>query len=57
LIFLETAAAAGDDALVIPDRSALSPAAAELVEAFRDPTTIRRAILLREVLERPVDRW
>lgn len=38
-------------------RKPLSPAAAELVEAFRDPTTIRRAILLREVLERPVDRW
>jgi hypothetical protein len=31
--------------------------ARELVEAARDPATIRQAILLREILERPVDRW
>jgi len=31
--------------------------ARELVAAARDPATIRQAILLREILERPVDRW
>jgi len=31
--------------------------ARDLVAAARDPATIRRAILLREILERPVDRW
>lgn len=31
--------------------------AAELLEALRNPATIRQTILLREVLERPVDRW
>jgi hypothetical protein len=31
--------------------------AAELAQALRDPASIRRAILLREVLERPADRW
>jgi hypothetical protein len=31
--------------------------ARDLVAAARDPTTIRQAILLREILERPVDRW
>ena len=29
----------------------------DLVTAARDPATIRQAILLREILERPVDRW
>jgi len=24
---------------------------------FRDPKTIRQVILLREVLDRPIDRW
>lgn len=31
--------------------------AAELAQALRDPASIRQAILLREVLERPADRW
>ena len=31
--------------------------AAELVEMLRSPSATRRAILLREVLDRPVDRW
>ena len=35
--------------------SGLSPR--DLVAAARDPATIRQAILLREILERPVDRW
>ncbi len=39
------------------ERKPVNATAAELVEAFRDPATIRRAILLREVIERPVDRW
>ena len=38
-----------------PERGGLS--ARELVVAARDPATIRQAILLREILERPVDRW
>jgi hypothetical protein len=29
----------------------------ELVQLLRNPATIRQAILLREVLDRPVDRW
>jgi hypothetical protein len=29
----------------------------ELVAMFRDPKTIRQVILLREVLDRPIDRW
>lgn len=31
--------------------------ARDLVAAARNPATIRQAILLREILERPVDRW
>lgn len=31
--------------------------AAELAQALRTPASIRQAILLREVLERPADRW
>jgi len=31
--------------------------AAELAAALRDPATLRRLVLVREVLERPVDRW
>jgi len=38
-----------------PARGGLS--AHDLVAAARDPATIRQAILLREILERPVDRW
>ena len=42
-----------------PKRTAKLPVstAAELLEALRNPATIRQTILLREVLERPVDRW
>jgi len=32
-------------------------AAADLAAALRDPATLRRLVLVREVLERPVDRW
>jgi len=38
-----------------PPRGGIS--ARDLVVAARDPATIRQAILLREILERPVDRW
>jgi|688.fasta_scaffold59562_2 hypothetical protein len=31
--------------------------ATELAQALRNPASIRQAILLREVLERPADRW
>jgi len=33
------------------------PSAAELAHLLRNPVTIRQVILLREVLERPVNRW
>lgn len=36
---------------------AANAAAADLARAVRDPQEIRRLILLREVLERPVHRW
>jgi hypothetical protein len=44
------------------DQSAVAPetvptVAHELVAMFRDPNTIRQVILLREVLDRPIDRW
>jgi hypothetical protein len=31
--------------------------AAELASALRHPATLRQLVLLREILERPVDRW
>ncbi|NBV45461.1 MAG: hypothetical protein EBR86_07425 [Planctomycetia bacterium] len=34
-----------------------APVAAELVAALRDPGSLRRMILLREILDRPVARW
>jgi len=34
-----------------------APVAAELVAALRDPDSLRRLILLREILDRPVARW
>ncbi len=44
------------------DQSAVAPqtvptVAHDLVAMFRDPATIRQVILLREVLDRPIDRW
>lgn len=39
-----------------PTAAARSPAA-ELVAAIRSPATIRQLMLLREVLDRPVERW
>jgi len=44
------------------DQSAVAPqtvptVAHELVAMFRDPNTIRQVVLLREVLDRPIDRW
>lgn len=35
----------------------LPRAAEDLVAMFRDPATIRQVVLLREVLDRPIDRW
>lgn len=37
--------------------SAAGSAATDLAAALRDPVAVRRMILLREVLDRPVDRW
>jgi hypothetical protein len=44
------------------DQSAVAPqtvptVAHDLVAMFSDPKTIRQVILLREVLDRPIDRW
>ena len=38
-------------------RAAAPTQAEELVHLLRNPATIRQVILLREVLDRPVDRW
>ncbi len=34
-----------------------APLARDLLAAFQNPTKLRNAILLREILERPVNRW
>jgi hypothetical protein len=39
-----------------PTKTAVPPAD-DLVKMFRNPATIRQVILMREVLDRPVDRW
>lgn len=50
--------ATDEPAKVAPARPvARGLSARDLVAAARDPATIRQAILLREILERPVDRW
>ena len=36
--------------------SALTPAE-ELMHLLRNPVTVRQVILLREILDRPVERW
>ena len=38
-------------------RPAVATAAESLVKKLRDPATIRDLVILREVLDRPVDRW
>jgi hypothetical protein len=40
-----------------PRRSTAAAPAADLVAALRNPASLRQLILLREVLDRPVDRW
>lgn len=40
-----------------PQRPGAANPAAELVSALRNPATLRQLVLLREILERPVDRW
>ena len=40
-----------------PPAKSRATVVAELAQALRNPASIRQAILLREVLERPVDRW
>ena len=39
------------------NESAPKPAATQLARMLRDPATIRQVIVLREVLERPTERW
>lgn len=48
-----TAGAAGDG----ESRPAIVKPAAELVTMLRNPATLRQLILIREVLDRPTDRW
>lgn len=50
-----TAGAAADAPRGSP--SAGAAAALDLAAALRDPAAVRRLILMREVLDRPVDRW
>jgi hypothetical protein len=45
------------DAADESQRPAPPTVADSLVRKLRDPATIRELILVREVLERPVDRW
>ncbi len=50
---LSTSITAGD----AETRPAVVKPAAELVTMLRNPATLRQLILLREVLDRPTDRW
>jgi len=47
---------AGGGAAATPATPARSPAA-DVVAALRDPVTLRQLVIVREVLERPIDRW
>lgn len=47
---------AGADAPATTTPAARSPAA-DIVAALRDPTALRQLVIVREVLERPIDRW
>lgn len=38
-------------------REAVGTTPYDLVRTLRDPVTLRQAVLLREILERPVERW
>ncbi|MFM7033609.1 MAG: hypothetical protein ACKOYJ_00220 [Planctomycetia bacterium] len=49
----ETASSRGD----ATPRQSSSPLAVQIASMLRDPASIRRAILMRELLERPTDRW
>lgn len=49
----ETASSRGD---ATPHQSG-SPLAVQIASMLRDPASIRRAILMRELFERPTDRW
>lgn len=40
-----------------PQRPGAANPVAELASALRNPATLRQLVLLREILERPVDRW
>ena len=53
---LSTSIAAGAASDVEPRTAVVKPAA-ELVTMLRNPATLRQLILLREVLDRPTDRW
>jgi hypothetical protein len=49
--------ASGDAATGGAPSAKRDTAPADLAAALRDPATLRRLIVMREVLERPVDRW
>jgi hypothetical protein len=57
LTHLRGAIAQDDPQAGVAQQMAASAQAQELVQLLRNPATIRQAILLREVLDRPVDRW
>jgi hypothetical protein len=57
LTHLRGAIAQDDPQAGVAQQMASSAQAQELVQLLRNPATIRQAILLREVLDRPVDRW
>jgi hypothetical protein len=38
-------------------RTSVPTPAEELMHLLRNPVTVRQVILLREILDRPVDRW
>lgn len=50
-------AAASSAAATVTGSASGGTIAADLAAALRDPATLRRLVLVREVLERPVDRW
>jgi len=45
------------DAIPLPPVAATSPVVAELVAALRSPAGIRQMVILKEVFDRPSERW
>ena len=45
------------DAIAAPARAAGSPIVADLVAALHSPASIRQMVILKEVFDRPAERW